>query len=256
LKGGKVFYYASVSDTKALGELNLVTSQIKRLENSKGNRKYSFEVYTHPTVYHISVETEEELAQWLNMMERVRHHIFIYGLKIDDTNEAKKPKSKGLLTSMLRPGGSKKDSVDVLNAPGGSGRSIASYGKSGKDTVIQEILVTERDYVVDLHVIKEHFIDRLVDFARMPKHEKDQIFGNIEDIIPLHDTLLRDLEAEVLLENPDLGAIFARLAPALSIYSNYCTGQSTSQESIDCLTADNENLRLCISVSFIVLKES
>lgn len=218
LKGGRIFYYANVADVKPLGDFDLVITQVKRLDdNVSGSRikdaasyKYVFQLSTFGSEYHIATESEEELLQWLNMINRVKEHIFSNGLKL---NEPARPKVKRSLTGRL--GGtlrSRKHTVDPqFNITGGSFNSNAPSsrgGMKGREAVIDEIMTTERDYVSDLTVVKEHFIFKLEDYGLMQKDQKDAIFGNIEELLPLHQQLLEKLEEANKEPDQNLGAVF------------------------------------------------
>ena len=225
LKGGHILYYATVNDIKPLGEFDLVVTQVKRLDESDtttrikdaNTYKYVFQLSTFNSEYHIATETEEELLQWLNMINRVKTHIFSNGLDLGPSHRAK-PQKRGIGSRLTLRG--KKQNFDGFNTihnfssasnTNSSPRIFNSSGMKGREAVIEEIMATERDYVKDLILIKEHFIFKLQDYGLMQKNQKDAIFGNIEELIPLHSKLLEELENEYQQQSPNFGEIFANV---------------------------------------------
>ena len=248
LKGGKILFYASVSDTKARGEFSLLTTQIKPLTMTPGSsHDHCFQLYTLDTTIQVATESKEELEQ-MNMIDRVKTHIFRYGLQVhSDQGKSKNQAITRLAGSIRKRPGNEKGEIPsgFRNYPV---RASVNYGKAGREAVLQEILSTERDYVEDLLTIKEHYITQLEDFGKMPKHHKDQIFGNIEDIIPIHEELLADLETEAAGETTHFGLAFSKAASRFGVYSNYCSTQSCSLESLQTISAENHNFRMCLMV--------
>ena len=217
LKGGRIFYYASVSDVKSLGGFDLVTTNVKRLTiKDSSSHKYVFELSTFGSEYHIATETEEELLQWLNMISRVKDHIFSNGLQISSPSGRTKQK-RGLSRLTLRA--KKSSSSSAMQFAIGRSASTGDFnlgnsnssGAKGKAAVVEEILTTERDYVADLLLVKDHYIFKLEDYGLMQRDQKEAIFGNILDLIPLHQELLGQLEIEARNASPNFGAIFAEV---------------------------------------------
>jgi len=180
-------------------------------------------------------------------INRVKEHIFQHGLQL---NSLSKSKSKRGIGSRLTLRGKKNQlqprDTAFMPVAGTQSFTISRSGVTGKKAVIAEIMTTERDYVKDLSLVKEHFIFKLEDYGLMQKDLKDAIFGNIEELLPLHQDLLQKLEATLQQESPNFGIIFIELAPKLTVYSNYCSSQSSAVETVEKHISQNPNFGLCL----------
>jgi len=248
LKGGKITYYGTVHDVKPLGEINLVVTQIMRINAGK-DYKYVFKMTSYDREYHIATETEEDLLQWINMINRVKEHIFEHGLELQE-NIAKPKQAKSLKKSVFGTLGRKKSNTATLAISGSAGNFQSTQnsgnGITGLAAVLDEIVTTERDYVNDLRVVRDLYIKKLEDYGLMQRDQKDAIFGNIEGLIPLHEDLLEKLEKEYKSKTPDFGKVFEEICPNFTVYSNYCTSQSSAAEVIEEYATQNPNFGLCL----------
>jgi len=65
---------------------------------------------------------------------------------------------------------------------------------------INEFVSTERSYVDKLHTLKKDYADPLRQFARskdtaiIKPYHANTLFGNIDDLIPVHEAFLKDLD--------------------------------------------------------------
>jgi protein ECT2 len=65
---------------------------------------------------------------------------------------------------------------------------------------INEFITTERSYVKKLHILKQDYADPLRSFARsketaiLPAYEAKTLFGNIDNLLPVNEAFLADLE--------------------------------------------------------------
>jgi len=251
LQGGVIQSYLSCNDTKPKFVFNLVVMQCRRAEGAlkdTGRFKHVFELSTYGKEYYVATENEEDLQQWVSTIERVKHHIFAYGI---EPSSPIVPSPHKFLSTLerLTISHSKRDNLVLEVADGKSRAGISPNGKTGRDAVIQEIIQTEEDYLNDLHVIINHYLASLLTFKQMTKHQKDEVFGNIEEIIPIHQHLLSQLHEEMKVggdHTPRIGAAFLDIAPQLKAYINYCNSQASSGESIELLVASDENLFHCL----------
>src|ERR1700722_19109276 len=66
--------------------------------------------------------------------------------------------------------------------------------------IINELVSTERSYVRRLRILKHDYADPLRKFARhkdtaiLPLYEAKVLFGNIDNLLPVNDAFLADLE--------------------------------------------------------------
>lgn len=102
--------------------------------------------------------------------------------------------------------------------------------------VMKELVETERDYVRDLGIIVEGYMELMKDKNADPpmpeplRNGKDKmVFGNIEQIFEFHrDTFLAELEK--CLEEPSrLGVLFRRYDRKLHMYVVYCQNKPVSE---------------------------
>ncbi|TFY55472.1 hypothetical protein EVG20_g9304 [Dentipellis fragilis] len=74
--------------------------------------------------------------------------------------------------------------------------------------LITELVTTERSYVKRLHILKQDYADPLRSFARsketaiIPAYEAKTLFGNLDDLLPVNQALLSDLEKMMLPDGP------------------------------------------------------
>ncbi|KAJ3342836.1 cytochrome c oxidase subunit 1 [Gonapodya sp. JEL0774] len=108
------------------------------------------------------------------------------------------------------------DKVEELNL---------SQVEQKRQEVIHELVRTERDYIRDLGIIIEWFINpmRRGKFVR-PK-DVAYVFSNLEQLLPVNSELLRLLEERQMRSAVvhDIGDIFLRMSDYLKIYNIYCS---------------------------------
>ncbi|KAA1466780.1 hypothetical protein DENSPDRAFT_767026 [Dentipellis sp. KUC8613] len=79
---------------------------------------------------------------------------------------------------------------------------------SAVQELITELVITERSYVKRLHILKQDYADPLRSFARsketaiIPAYEAKTLFGNLDDLLPVNQALLADLEKMMLPDGP------------------------------------------------------
>ncbi|KAK7060488.1 hypothetical protein VNI00_001253 [Paramarasmius palmivorus] len=82
-------------------------------------------------------------------------------------------------------------------------RKRALTDSSALSSAINELVATERSYVKRLQVLKRDYADPLRNFARskstaiLPKYEAKTLFGNIDNLLPVNEAFLTDLEKMV-----------------------------------------------------------
>ncbi|KAG5341935.1 hypothetical protein C0989_006778 [Termitomyces sp. Mn162] len=79
-------------------------------------------------------------------------------------------------------------------------RTHALTDASALTSVINELVTSERSYVRRLQILKNDYADPLRNFARskdtaiIPTYEANTLFGNIDNLIPVNEAFLTDLE--------------------------------------------------------------
>ncbi|KAG6821575.1 hypothetical protein H0H93_000084 [Arthromyces matolae] len=101
-----------------------------------------------------------------------------------------------LSTGTLQP-----SSESVINeSERGTQRQRALTDTSALSSVINELVTSERSYVRRLQTLKNDYADPLRNFARsketaiIPVYEANTLFGNIDNLIPVNEAFLTDLE--------------------------------------------------------------
>jgi hypothetical protein len=99
-------------------------------------------------------------------------------------------------------------------------------------SIIKEIIDTERDYVNDLQTLNE--VKKRVFYSNLKLYyttllkmvspqELQPIFSNINDIFNINKLLLKELQE--MTDTSRIGEIFLRYSDFLKIYTNYCSNQ-------------------------------
>ena len=79
---------------------------------------------------------------------------------------------------------------------------------SALTSVITELVNTERSYVHRLHMLKREYADPLRTFARnkdtaiLPPYEAKTLFGNLDNLLPVNEAFLADLERMLQPDGP------------------------------------------------------
>lgn len=74
--------------------------------------------------------------------------------------------------------------------------------------VVNELVNTERSYVKRLQILKTNYADPLRQFSRnkhtaiLPAYEAKTLFGNIDNLLPVNEAFLLDLEKMVAPSGP------------------------------------------------------
>eukprot|EP01126_Amoeba_proteus_P058214 TRINITY_DN7491_c0_g1_i8.p2 TRINITY_DN7491_c0_g1~~TRINITY_DN7491_c0_g1_i8.p2 ORF type:complete len:315 (+),score=72.54 TRINITY_DN7491_c0_g1_i8:100-1044(+) len=117
-----------------------------------------------------------------------------------------------------------------------------------REKVIREILQTEKDYIEDMKMMIDVFMNRLHEAGIISENESWILFCNIKDLIRVNVEMLRKfLErrdqtffAGKPLEEMELGDIFCDAAEPLLEYKVYCTNQPTAVAFLTDATSGNK----------------
>ncbi|EGN93023.1 hypothetical protein SERLA73DRAFT_98341 [Serpula lacrymans var. lacrymans S7.3] len=100
----------------------------------------------------------------------------------------------------ILPSASDASFSDFSNPDGVHQRKRAMTNTSALADVINELVSTERSYVRRLRILKSEYADPLRSFSRskstaiLPPYEAKTLFGNIDNLLPVNETFLTDLE--------------------------------------------------------------
>jgi hypothetical protein len=101
--------------------------------------------------------------------------------------------------------------------------------------VLQEIVVTERDYVRDLRFICTQYLKPIRSFGILPEEDISAIFRNVDTLYELHKELYSSLEratGDRITHESQIAPVFLALAAYLKVYSLYCVGQEQTREHV------------------------
>ena len=79
--------------------------------------------------------------------------------------------------------------------------------------IVKELVTTERSYVQRLRMLKNDYADPLRMFARskdtaiLPPYEAKTLFGNIDNLLPVNEAFLEDLEKMDSHGGPSIGEV-------------------------------------------------
>ncbi|XP_063601632.1 FYVE, RhoGEF and PH domain-containing protein 3-like [Penaeus indicus] len=89
--------------------------------------------------------------------------------------------------------------------------------ESLRDKIIQEIILTEKTYLQQLHTLDKFFAKPLLEKDFFPIHVHSAIFGELASLQHMNNELYHALTSE----EGDVGRAFLHLAPFLKVYSSY-----------------------------------
>jgi hypothetical protein len=115
-----------------------------------------------------------------------------------------------------------------------SAQSATVYNKNYLNT-LAELLETERNYVRDLKLIVDVFLQPIRKQQLLTTFEIVSLFGNIESLVPLNEGFIEELELLVEKKESEatIGEIFSYFAPIMmKPYCNYCSNQPNVRERI------------------------
>ncbi|RDX53766.1 hypothetical protein OH76DRAFT_1342147 [Lentinus brumalis] len=102
------------------------------------------------------------------------------------------------------------DNTDIARA---ATRRRAMTNTSALTDIIKELVTTERNYVKKLRILKTEYGDPLRTFARekttaiIPPYEAKTLFGNIDQLLPVNEAFLADLEKMDENRGPGVGDV-------------------------------------------------
>eukprot|EP00026_Physarum_polycephalum_P000840 Phypoly_transcript_00841.p1 GENE.Phypoly_transcript_00841~~Phypoly_transcript_00841.p1 ORF type:complete len:1276 (+),score=329.63 Phypoly_transcript_00841:96-3923(+) len=104
--------------------------------------------------------------------------------------------------------------------------------------VYAELINTERQYVQDMKMTQEVFLDPVRENGLLNKDEVASLFSNLSALIPLNEDLLKKLE-----DNAEVGAAFMEMIRHMKVYSIYCSSINNIKERIDGLSASRPKFK-------------
>uniref|UniRef100_A0A6I8NW47 Rho guanine nucleotide exchange factor 3 n=1 Tax=Ornithorhynchus anatinus TaxID=9258 RepID=A0A6I8NW47_ORNAN len=126
-----------------------------------------------------------------------------------------------------------------------------------RQEVIFELMTGEQQLVEDLTLVKKNYYEPMQTLAILSETELQQIFGTLDDLIPLHqgENLLSQLQCARQEDGTvsEAGRILLGWLPGLRTYSSYCCNQVAAKVLLDHKKRERpvgNFLRLCQESSF------
>lgn len=114
----------------------------------------------------------------------------------------------------------------------GSGRELRrlSVGNLSSKAfkIIRETVATEERYLSSLRKCVNSFLEPLRAHRKVPRADVETLFGGIEHLVPLNESLLADLREAEVDDTISLGDVFLRWAAFLKLYQSYISGHNAA----------------------------
>ncbi|XP_004363962.2 hypothetical protein CAOG_03123, partial [Capsaspora owczarzaki ATCC 30864] len=110
--------------------------------------------------------------------------------------------------------------------------------------IAEEIVSTERSYVKHLHQMQELYYEPLKKKGLLKPEELATIFPNVQSLLGINETLLKDLDERVKAwdaQTTTIGDVFKRMAPFLKLYETYCNQHGTATQMLSRCQTKSEN---------------
>ncbi|KAF2072417.1 hypothetical protein CYY_006274 [Polysphondylium violaceum] len=121
-----------------------------------------------------------------------------------------------------------------------------SVSSQNRDKVAKEILETEQVYVRNLEIIVQDYLKplKVINPPLLSPKSLSIIFGHIEDLLIVNRELLTSIEDRMKTWYSDkrMGDIFAKLAPFLKMYTEYCSNYDKAISRLKQKSDENKDL--------------
>ncbi|KAM9989947.1 hypothetical protein ACTFIY_005993 [Dictyostelium cf. discoideum] len=136
------------------------------------------------------------------------------------------------------PSNSNEDLITTLSSPistGHTGESIEEKNKRFRIKIINELIETERDYVRDLNIVVEVFLNPIREKQLLSAKDINSLFSNIEILFSINMNVLKALEKDKdpLCENISVGQTFLDMSHYLKMYTTYCSNQQNALKILE-----------------------
>ncbi|KAN0032251.1 hypothetical protein ACTFIV_006132 [Dictyostelium citrinum] len=136
------------------------------------------------------------------------------------------------------PSNSNEDLITTLSSPistGHTGESIEEKNKRFRIKIINELIETERDYVRDLNIVVEVFLNPIREKQLLSAKDINALFSNIEILYSINMNVLKALEKDKdpLCENISVGQTFLDMSHYLKMYTTYCSNQQNALKILE-----------------------
>jgi hypothetical protein len=109
-----------------------------------------------------------------------------------------------------------------------------------RESIMNEIISTERDYISDLNILVNVFLFPIKLKEVISIDDINILFSNVETLVNCNTQLLKDWETEKKTQNETqksdieiLGEIFMKMSPFFKMYTVYCANQPNSMLKLE-----------------------
>eukprot|EP00002_Diphylleia_rotans_P025719 TRINITY_DN5095_c0_g1_i1.p1 TRINITY_DN5095_c0_g1~~TRINITY_DN5095_c0_g1_i1.p1 ORF type:complete len:1116 (+),score=214.64 TRINITY_DN5095_c0_g1_i1:44-3391(+) len=133
----------------------------------------------------------------------------------------------------------KSDTVDTLQETPELSAAEVQKRATHRENVTQELIATESDYVRDLKIVVQEFLEPLQSSNILSSAQINEIFLEIRSLYNLHVIILEEFNKNT----HNVGGIFVKYGAALKLYSNYCAAYDNILAAITKLRQSNSGFR-------------
>ncbi|EGC28970.1 hypothetical protein DICPUDRAFT_159515 [Dictyostelium purpureum] len=128
--------------------------------------------------------------------------------------------------------------LNFLDGPisnGPLGESLEEKNKRFRIKIVKEIIVTEKDYVRDLYIVIDVFLNQIKEKGLLSPKDIQTLFSNIEILISVNSNVLKELEKhqDPTYENVNIGKAFLDMSHYLKMYTAYCSHQEAALKLLE-----------------------
>ncbi|XP_023222805.1 rho guanine nucleotide exchange factor 3-like isoform X1 [Centruroides sculpturatus] len=104
-----------------------------------------------------------------------------------------------------------------------------------RQEAIYELFQGENDILEDLTLVKQIYYDSLLYLEILNPDELQQIFGSFHELIPLHQTLIKNMKCSQQHDGTiqSIGEIMLNWIPNLRAYETYCSNMNRAKDALD-----------------------
>uniref|UniRef100_H2YQP4 Guanine nucleotide exchange factor VAV2 n=1 Tax=Ciona savignyi TaxID=51511 RepID=H2YQP4_CIOSA len=122
----------------------------------------------------------------------------------------------------------------------------SSQHKDKRSYCISEIIETEKNYVQHLGMMVCKFMEPFRQMNGIEEKDVRMIFMNIEDLLPIHQDFLRELEKSSSESPSTLSKPFLTYKDRFLLYGTYCCNLNESQEHLDHLKKSSQKMAIFV----------
>ncbi|KAH6915122.1 hypothetical protein BKA70DRAFT_566736 [Coprinopsis sp. MPI-PUGE-AT-0042] len=160
---------------------------------------------------------DEPSRSQLTLQPSVTKRVFYCGVVVEGSEHGRRlpEEIQELVLSLGKHLGSEEEDGMLSRGPEGGAdvdqgtqRKRALTDTSALTSVVNELVTSERSYVHRLNILKKDYADPLRNFARskdtaiIPPYEAKVLFGNVDNLIPVNQAFLEDLDKMLASDGP------------------------------------------------------